>query len=440
MATTSGDHPLTYPNEGAKNWYGTYENLMQSITIHLDNLDVTQINTIEDANDNEMLKFSSVANAINYVQIANAATGNAPSIAALGDDTNVDLQLTPKAAGDLVLGGLKFPQADGSANQALTTNGSAQLSFTTVLLNVVEDTTPQLGGALDVNSNEIVSVSSGDIDLHSDADILLELGDAAGSNKVSVRDSGGSEVASINSDGDISCTDLTANSLTLTTALTGTSVDINGATAETSVADADEVLIYDADAGANRKMTKANLVASIPTDWSLVSTTNASSQSTVDIDLDQSANVYRVVAYNLVTADDDVDVNLRFSNAATTSFKSGASDYEWTMYGRYGSVAIGRNASGDDLIEINDVTRSGHGNASGEHARLDIVISLPHDTGAYTTVKCENTFMTADGNLEFCETGGFVAATQDNDAIQIATTGTSGWTSGTVKLYKLNES
>ena len=31
--------------------------------------------------------------------------------------------------------------------------------------NIVEDTTPQLGGDLDVNGNDIVSVSNGDINL-----------------------------------------------------------------------------------------------------------------------------------------------------------------------------------------------------------------------------------------------------------------------------------
>jgi len=67
------------------------------------------------------------------------------------------------------------------------------------LSNVVEDTTPQLGGELDVNGNEIV----GAIDLHSTGDVILELGDAAGTNKVSVRDSAGTEQAAVDSDGNI---------------------------------------------------------------------------------------------------------------------------------------------------------------------------------------------------------------------------------------------
>ena len=57
--------------------------------------------------------------------------------------------------GDVIIDGLKHPQADGSAGQFLKTDGAAQLSFATVLQNVVEDTSPQLGGMLDVNGNAL---------------------------------------------------------------------------------------------------------------------------------------------------------------------------------------------------------------------------------------------------------------------------------------------
>lgn len=42
-----------------------------------------------------------------------------------------------------------------------------------------------------------------------------------------------------------------------------TSIDIHGTLAETSIADDDEVLIYDTSASANRRMTRANLVAGL---------------------------------------------------------------------------------------------------------------------------------------------------------------------------------
>jgi hypothetical protein len=45
------------------------------------------------------------------------------------DNSNHHLYITPEGTGDLVLDGLKWPQTDGSANQVLKTDGSAQLSW-----------------------------------------------------------------------------------------------------------------------------------------------------------------------------------------------------------------------------------------------------------------------------------------------------------------------
>ena len=44
-------------------------------------------------------------------------------------DTNGDITITPDGTGDIVLDGVKWPQADGSANYFLRTNGSAQASW-----------------------------------------------------------------------------------------------------------------------------------------------------------------------------------------------------------------------------------------------------------------------------------------------------------------------
>ena len=65
--------------------------------------------------------------------------------------------------GTLVASGLTYPTSDGSANQVLQTNGSGTLSFGTVSSDLVNDTSPQLGGDLDVNGNAIVSTSNGNI-------------------------------------------------------------------------------------------------------------------------------------------------------------------------------------------------------------------------------------------------------------------------------------
>jgi len=47
------------------------------------------------------------------------------------DGANGNITITPNGSGNIVLDGLTFPNADGSANQALITNGSGTLSFGT---------------------------------------------------------------------------------------------------------------------------------------------------------------------------------------------------------------------------------------------------------------------------------------------------------------------
>ena len=57
------------------------------------------IPTLNDSNGNEILDLNSVGSAVNYLQITNSATGNATLLNALGDDTNIDITLTPKGSG-----------------------------------------------------------------------------------------------------------------------------------------------------------------------------------------------------------------------------------------------------------------------------------------------------------------------------------------------------
>ena len=87
----------------------------------------------------------------------NAGT-NSGSIV-IADGANGNITLTPNGTGDVVIDGLNYPQADGSAGQFMKTDGSGQLSFATVDLTAIEivnDTSPQLGGNLDTNSHNIL--------------------------------------------------------------------------------------------------------------------------------------------------------------------------------------------------------------------------------------------------------------------------------------------
>ena len=87
------------------------------------------------------------------------------------DGANNDIVITPNGTGDVIIDGLKYPQADGSANQFLKTDGNAQLSWSTVTTDLVGDTSPQLGGNLETNSNNIKIEGDDKIDLNSYAEI-----------------------------------------------------------------------------------------------------------------------------------------------------------------------------------------------------------------------------------------------------------------------------
>jgi hypothetical protein len=54
---------------------------------------------ISDSNANELFSFTTVASAVNHIDIANAATGVSPSLSTVGNDTNIDLVLSPKGTG-----------------------------------------------------------------------------------------------------------------------------------------------------------------------------------------------------------------------------------------------------------------------------------------------------------------------------------------------------
>ena len=87
---------------------------------------------INDHLNNEQLIFREVVSPVNYFEMTQAVTGEAVILSVAGDDANVDLAITPKNSGNLLLDGLSWPNADGTANYAIVTDGSGTLSFASV--------------------------------------------------------------------------------------------------------------------------------------------------------------------------------------------------------------------------------------------------------------------------------------------------------------------
>jgi len=65
----------------------------------------------------ELLKFSETGSAVNEFTIANASTGNGPTLSATGDNTNVAINISAKGSGVVAV--------SGSMNPSLTTTGKA---------------------------------------------------------------------------------------------------------------------------------------------------------------------------------------------------------------------------------------------------------------------------------------------------------------------------
>ena len=86
--------------------------------------------------------------------------------------SNGNIAITPNGSGSVIIDGLSHPQADGNAGQVLKTDGNGQLAFASVsslagagIQNVSDDSSPQLGGNLDVVTHSIISTSNRDINL-----------------------------------------------------------------------------------------------------------------------------------------------------------------------------------------------------------------------------------------------------------------------------------
>ena len=174
-----------------------------------------------DTNGNELAKVTATSSAVNEFTIANAATGNDPTLSATGGDSNIDIAIKPKGTGETVVGtgaanatitssgahnlildtnsgtnsgvitivdgangnititpngsgnivldGLTFPNADGSSGQALQTNGSGTLSFATI--SGSSDfffASKTSGQSIPNNTNTKVTFTSEDFDTGSD--------------------------------------------------------------------------------------------------------------------------------------------------------------------------------------------------------------------------------------------------------------------------------
>ena len=211
------------------------------------NILIDDAHFIADENSNEQIIFQTTSSAVNQFDITNAATGNAPSISATGDDTNIDVAIIPKGSGETKVG-------TGSADATITSSGAHNL-----ILDTNSGTNSGNITITDGSNGNITLTPNGTGDVVASADTLT------------VGDSGAA--ATINSNG--------AGTLTVTTG--GASdliLNTNGGTSAGTVTLTD---------GSNGDMTLA------PDGTGRVKVTNATSSSTQIVTTDGKGLVFSMV-------------------------------------------------------------------------------------------------------------------------------------------------
>ena len=211
------------------------------------NILIDDAHFIADENSNEQIIFQTTSSAVNQFDITNAATGNAPSISATGDDTNIDVAIIPKGSVETKVG-------SGSANGTVTSSGAHDL-----ILDTNSGTNSGNITITDGSNGNITLTPNGTGDVVASADTLT------------VGDSGAA--ATINSNG--------AGTLTVTTG--GASdliLNTNGGTSAGTVTLTD---------GSNGDMTLA------PDGTGRVKVTNATSSSTQIVTTDGKGLVFSMV-------------------------------------------------------------------------------------------------------------------------------------------------
>ena len=69
------------------------------------NILIDDAHFIGDENGNEQIIFQTTSSAVNQIDVTNAATGSGPTISSTGGDTNINLNLTPKGSGVVMIDG-----------------------------------------------------------------------------------------------------------------------------------------------------------------------------------------------------------------------------------------------------------------------------------------------------------------------------------------------
>lgn len=168
----------------------------------------------------------------------------------------------------------------------------------------------------------------------------------------------------------------------------------------------------------------------------LLQTLSASSSPTIDFTtgISSTYTTYIVQMTNVVLDTDNVDMFCRVSIAA--SFKSGGSDYSWTMHGYKGGIDLFLNDASDSEINLSALAAAGGiGNVTNEGFNGRIILPGPSNTALFKNIRIQSEYTASDGVPAFIDgTGRYISGVQAIDGLQFLSS-SGNITSGTFKLY-----
>lgn len=340
-------------------------------------------------------------------------TTSGPATALVGDlDDNLNVILTSQTAGDLLIA------TDG------TTWGNVTQVSLGLLTDVVSDTTPQLGGFLDPNSQYIGWDKGGDIASASPLVIDTDgnMFDVTGTTGFSTMTVAADRKFTLQFDGALTITD-------------GAPITLTGNANHTTAAG--DVL--------HCQSTAANVVLCdiVKTDgtavtqgsgaWTKLATATASNSATIDFtsSIDSAYDEYKLHIINAVPATDSVLLYLRTSTDGGSTFDNGAGEYRWTRTDMHSNTSTvgGSNSNSDTEIEIIKAL----GSAAGEGFNAIITLFKPSGT-RFTQFGFSSYGIDASGRPSFSVGVGARQSAADVDAVRFFMS-SGNITSGEFKLY-----
>ena len=234
------------------------------------NILIDDAHFIGDENGNEQIIFQTTGSAVNQIDITNAATGSGPSIAATGDDTNINLTLTPKGSGKVIIdgngssGGVSID--DGNIDIRTGTGAVSKIKFYCESSNAHAQTLQAAPHSASSSSVSVLPTASG---------TLIGTGDTGTLPLVAIDIDGGTDIGEALVDADLLIVDNGAGGTNRKVAMSriatyvGASaggfaianLDIDGGTdIGAALATTDLIIVDDGASGTNRKATLARLL------------------------------------------------------------------------------------------------------------------------------------------------------------------------------------